>query len=147
MRNIFTLSVKGTPKGQPRPRAFARKMGDKFVARVYDAGTAENWKQCVVMEWKECGSITLNGPIACRMIFRMPRAKSHFRTNGDLKESAPEHFTGKPDCDNLAKAVLDCLTQAGAWKDDSHVVEIIVTKRYCDDGYESVGATICAHEI
>ena len=33
--------VEGDPKPQPRPRAFARKIGNKFMARVYDAGTAE----------------------------------------------------------------------------------------------------------
>jgi len=43
----ITFFVPGEPKGQPRPRAFARKMGDKFVARVFDAATAEGWKGAI----------------------------------------------------------------------------------------------------
>lgn len=45
----ITFFIHGDPKPQPRPRAFARRMGAKFVARVYDAGTAEGWKSQIAM--------------------------------------------------------------------------------------------------
>lgn len=41
--------VFGTPKAQPRPRAFAKQLGGKAVARVYDAGTAEGWKGSIAL--------------------------------------------------------------------------------------------------
>jgi hypothetical protein len=46
---VISFRVDGLPKGQPRPRAFARKMGDRFVARVFDAGTAEAWKSEIAL--------------------------------------------------------------------------------------------------
>jgi len=66
--------VLGIPKAQPRARAFARKMGGKFVARLYDAGTAEAWKSMVVT----CGNdvrplVPLDGPLRVDITFLMPR--------------------------------------------------------------------------
>lgn len=40
----------------------------------------------------------------------------------------------RPDADNYAKAVMDALTQAGVWKDDSLVVRLSVTKRWTQYG-------------
>lgn len=39
-----------------------------------------------------------------------------------------EHYTGKPDVDNAAKAALDALTSAGAWTDDTQVVRLVVER-------------------
>lgn len=33
----LAFRITGEPKGQPRPRAFARKMGNVHVARFYDS--------------------------------------------------------------------------------------------------------------
>lgn len=38
----------------------------------------------------------------------------------------------KPDVDNLAKQMLDALTRANFWHDDSQVVEISIRKTYSD---------------
>jgi Holliday junction resolvase RusA-like endonuclease len=38
--------------------------------------------------------------------------------------------TSKPDADNLAKAVLDALTDVSAWTDDSLVVSLSIVKTY-----------------
>lgn len=130
--------VQGEPKGQPRPRAFAMKMGkdamgnQKYQARMYDAGTAEGWKSCVAAAAKEfIPPQPLAVPLRVTLVFYMPRPKSHFRTNGALKYNAPIWFTGKPDSDNLAKAVLDALTILGMWVDDSLVVKLTAVKAYC----------------
>ena len=40
----------GDPKGQPRARAFARKMGAKHVARMYDSDVADAWKRAVSLQ-------------------------------------------------------------------------------------------------
>ena len=44
------------------------------------------------------------------------------------------------DLDNYAKGPLDALTKAGVWKDDEQVVQLHVTKRYCD--VEGIDVTI-----
>ena len=132
----IVLKVEGIPKPQPRPRAFARKMGDgKYSARIYDAGTAEAWKSRIAVEAiKHRPEQLIDGPIRVELFFFMPRPKSHHKAgkpDRPLKDSAPMHPIGKPDCDNLAKAVLDCITQLGCfWRDDSQVVHLTITKEY-----------------
>jgi len=138
----LTFFVAGIPKGQPRPRAFARKMGDKFVARVYDDGTAENWKSKIAEAAKPhiAGFVGFDGAVSIVMNFFMPRPKSHFRSNGQLKDGAPIWVTKKPDGDNLEKAVCDALTQLGIWRDDSQVCEVLRRKQYAPGA--TTGATV-----
>lgn len=129
-----TLSffAQGHPKGQPRPKAFARKFGDKYSARVYDPGTAENWKSQIADAFRRNYPTfdTIVGPVELRIVFYMPRPKSHFRSNGNLKPNAPDFCESKPDLDNLEKAVMDCLTHLNVWRDDSQVCRKFTTKAY-----------------
>lgn len=148
----IVFNVLGIPKPQPRPRAFARKMGNgKFSARVYDAGTAEGWKSQIAVEAiKHRPKQLIDGPIEVLLYFFMPRPKSHHKSSKPdrpLKDSAPIHPTGKPDCDNLAKAVLDCITQIGCfWRDDSQVVELTIVKAYADE-YKPSRLEVCIKEV
>lgn len=139
--NEISFWVPGEPKGQPRPRAFARKMGDKFVARVYDAGTAEGWKSQIAIAAKPHLK-QLEGALRLNLIFYFPRPKSHLRTNGQRKETAPRSHVTKPDCDNLAKAVMDALSTLGAWHDDRQVTALSVQKHYVDEYAKHPGALI-----
>jgi Holliday junction resolvase RusA-like endonuclease len=138
--STLAFTVTGEPKGQPRPRAFARKMGNVHVARFYDSDVADEWKRAVqivvldaaiVHKWP----LTLE-PVAISMCFSLPRPKSHFGAKG-LKPSAPVHHSGKPDADNLAKLVMDQITKSGRiWKDDSQVVSLTAHKLWAS-GNES----------
>ena len=138
--STLAFTVTGDPKGQPRPRAFARKIGAIHVARFYDSDVADEWKRAVqivvldasiVHKWP----LTL-GPVAISMCFSLPRPKSHFGAKG-LKPSAPVHHSGKPDADNLAKLVMDQITKSGRiWRDDSQVVSLRVEKLWAS-GNES----------
>lgn len=127
-----SFTVSGDPKGQPRPRAFARRIGDKYVARVFDAGTAEAWKTQVALAATPARPAEpFAGAVAMTISFVFRRPKSHYRTNGELKPTAPREFVSKPDADNLAKAVMDALTQLGGfWRDDSQITELRVWKSY-----------------
>lgn len=40
----------------------------------------------------------------------------------------------RPDADNYAKSVMDAMTQAGVWKDDTLVVRLSITKRWTQSG-------------
>jgi Holliday junction resolvase RusA-like endonuclease len=127
-----TLSffVSGLPKGQPRVKAFKR--GNH--AGVYDPGTADQWKACVRADFRSLsyasGKPIYTEAVAVALRFVLPRPKAHSRANGELKPIAPRYHAGKPDADNLAKAVLDALTNAGAWSDDGLVASLNVTKTY-----------------
>jgi len=73
--------------------------------------------------------------ICLRLIFYMPRPKNHYRTGKFselLKDSTPSFHTKKPDVDNLSKAVLDAMTDAGILSDDSIVVQHYIYKKYTE---------------
>jgi Holliday junction resolvase RusA-like endonuclease len=117
----------GIPKGQPRPRAFARG----GHAAVYDPGTAEGWKSQVAIAAREhIPDVPLDTPIKLRLGFILPRPKAHQRANGLLKDGAPLFCAKKPDADNYAKAVMDALTLLRVWNDDCQVCELYVRKTY-----------------
>ena len=59
-------------------------------------------------------------PVSVRITFLMPRPKT-------VKRHMP---TVPPDIDKLCRAVLDALTDAGVWVDDSQVVDLGATKIY-----------------
>lgn len=127
---LHAFRANGIPKGQPRPRAFVR--GGR--AAVYDPGTAEGWKSCIAVACAEIEGALIAAPLSVTLTFFLPRPKSHFRTNGMLKPSVPAFIhDGKPDADNLAKAVLDALTGIRAWADDDQVCELVVRKYWESD--------------
>lgn len=128
---MIAFFAPGDPKGQPRPRAFARG----GHARVFDPGTAEGWKSAVALAAREHVRTPLDGALRVEMLFTFRRPKGHYRTGKNshvLRDDAPTFHTSKPDADNLAKAVLDALTTLGAWRDDAQVSTLIVTKDYGD---------------
>lgn len=120
--------VHGIPKPQPRPRAFQRN----GMTRVFTAGTAEAWKSDVAAAARgaNCLGLFPAGAVALSIIFLMPRPKSHFRTSGAIKPTAPSYHTSKPDMDNLAKSTMDCLSQIGVWTDDAQVCQLTLIKMY-----------------
>jgi Holliday junction resolvase RusA-like endonuclease len=125
--------IYGDPKGQPRARAFARKMGAKHVARMYDSDVADAWKRAVDLgierELKAAGALDPVGAFECKLTFFFRRPKSHYGKGGHVKASAPICHVSKPDADNLAKLVLDRITRGGRiWRDDSQVARLTVTK-------------------
>ncbi len=136
---MITFRVYGIPKPQPRPRAFARKVGGKAVARVFDAGTAEAWKGDVVRDGRpHRPAAPLEGPLAVWIDFLVPRPKRLMR------KKDPDGRIWCPsvcDRDNLEKAVADALTADGWWHDDRQVVAGEVRKMYHAKG-ERPGAVL-----
>lgn len=140
MKPPLQFFAHGLPKGQPRARACRR--GNH--AAVYDPGTADAWKWAVRAAAKDkWDGVPFVGPIRLEVTFYMPRPKAHFRANGDLKPNAPEWHIGKPDRDNLEKALMDALTTLGVWADDCQVCTGTVRKQYATKG----GAWVTVAEV
>ena len=124
----------GDPKGQPRPRAFARRIGEAHFARMYDSDVADAWKQAVdlgIERELRANPVMLPrfGAYDCALTFFFRRPKSHYGKAGHVKASAPVCHVSKPDADNLAKLVLDRITRGGRiWRDDSQVARLRVEK-------------------
>jgi Holliday junction resolvase RusA-like endonuclease len=57
---------------------------------------------------------------------RRPQTMKRKKDAGD----GARFFVGKPDADNIAKLVLDALTKAGIWTDDTRVADLVVRRRY-----------------
>ena len=133
---LYRFIVRGEPKGQPRPRAFARKIGDKFMARVYDAGTAEAWKNQIAITAREHGLYDkqLSGPLSLSMVCFFQRPRSHFGTGKNLdivkKVKECEYHVHKPDLDNIVKAAQDAFKLLGAYSDDAQFSKIHCEKRW-----------------
>lgn len=148
----MTFFIHGDPKGQPRPRAFARKMGAKYVARVYDSDVADEWKQCVdnaiVREFILRKPAFVEGrAFEVVATFWMRRPKSHFNAHGFVKPSSPVRHAQKPDADNLVKLVLDRITRSDLiWRDDSQVAYLTVAKYWADKD-ENVGCNLTLQPI
>lgn len=141
---LHSFRANGMPKGQPRPRAFSR--GGR--AAVYDPGTAEGWKGDVARACAELEGAAMFVPLSVTLTFYLPRPKGHYRANGQLKPSAPVFMhTGKPDADNLAKAVLDALTNIRAWLDDDQVCELTIRKYWEQPKTHSPGCVIRISEL
>lgn len=130
---ILEILIQGDPKGQPRPRAFARNMGGRYVARVYDSDVADEWKRRVDAELLRAvvhmGIQASEQAFRVTMNFGLKRPMSHFNAAGEVKKAHAGACMKKPDVDNLAKLVLDRITRSQRiWQDDSQVIELLVTK-------------------
>ena len=126
---ILFVIVPGTPVAQPRPRAVRRGAH----AGVYNPPTADAWKAAVVREMQRWAGQRISGALEVEIDFSFPRPLSHFGTGRNaakLKPSAPEDHTKRPDLDNLAKAVLDAMGDAGVFGDDAQVARLILSKRW-----------------
>jgi Holliday junction resolvase RusA-like endonuclease len=151
----ITLRVCGKPKAQPRTKATAicpkgcrgRCPGQpkpKPIVRMYTPDTAEEWKQSIMLAIKpyvppEPHDCLFAVDVAC--YFRRPQRMMRRK---DLDQVEPHG--AKPDPDNLGKAALDALTDAGFWKDDCLVCDVRVRKYYTDKR-QGTGAMIRIRSI
>ena len=124
------MSVIGIPKGQARPR----------ISRGHVYSPKTDWDKLVYYEaLRNKPKAKLEGPLSIETSFRMPKPKY-------MRKSTSKWHTKRPDLDNLVKAVYDCLTQAGVWRDDAQVSWGTASKVYAVDGFES-GVTICIENL
>ena len=107
----YHVFVEGIPKAQPRPR---KGKHGKF----YNPSTADEWKEAIQIAFMQEKKPMIQGPVFLAINF-------YFQKKG-VKRLLP-HIQ-KPDKDNLEKAVMDALTEAGIWKDDSLVYDSHISK-------------------
>ena len=84
----------------------------------------------VVEKQMPVGPAVAGKAIRVNATLHFKRPKSHFKSNGDLKSSAPKYILKRPDIDNCLKFVLDSL-QPAVMVDDKLVVEAKVVKYWC----------------
>lgn len=115
MALIITIWGKPTPAG--RPRVF--KNGGVSYPKAHVAYSKEI-KPTLAANKPE----TITGLVSVKMNFVFPRYKTS------------EYPTYRADLDNLAKIPMDEMTKLNYWTDDSLVSELILTKRFANNGEE-----------
>ena len=122
------LEIDGRPIPQPRHRATRG-------GRMYLPSSApiRAFKSAVIAAALERIKEPITGGVLVEVTALFVRPPSHLTGRGELRRGAPA-FPGRNlgDVDNLAKGALDALTAAGAWLDDSQVVDLRVAKRWAD---------------
>lgn len=79
------------------------------------------------------GREPLRGPVAVKATFTFPRPASHHVASDrgrSVKGNAPNYHVARPDADKVVRALLDSLTDAAWWSDDSQVAMLEVRKVY-----------------
>lgn len=149
-RPLLRVFVEGPAKGQPRPRAttFLCKKRKKRRARLYDDGSADEWRALVSFEVAHRVPVRpYRGALALRLNFHFKRPARHFRRQV-LRDDAPREHAQKPDVDNLAKAIMDELTECEFWCDDAQIAYLVVQRSWARgrDGCEIILARYVEEE-
>lgn len=115
------FAVPGKPQGKARPR-FTRS------GHTYTPGSTAAYEERVKLAYKQSGGGKLSGFVSADIlaVFTVPKSYTKAQRAAALNASfAPK----KPDCDNIAKIILDALNGI-AYDDDAQVVKLRVEKRY-----------------
>jgi len=122
--------IPGLPVSQPRPRARAVRIRGQWTAMMYDCGSSNEWKKTIVddlLEAKLKPKEPWDGAMRLDLIFYLPRPASRNRKKDPAGEIP---HLGRPDVDNLFKAVSDCLVAAEFLADDSRICDSRIQKFY-----------------
>ena len=129
---MFQIFIEGNPRPQGSKKAFAR---GKTIVLVEANKDLPAWREHMTQmlqlkQLEETQPFTTAVNVA--LTFWLERPKS-------VKRQYP---TGTYDIDKLTRAVLDSVTKAGVWRDDSDVVDLTVRKTYADNHAPGVLITI-----
>lgn len=108
-----TAQQKGVAIVRGRPRFYTKK--SVAAARLYFAAHLRQHRP----------KPPFQGPVSLRVQFALPHPKAAARRSA-VPPDAPH--VERPDADNLAKLLVDAMTDAGFWLDDSQVFDLSVTK-------------------
>lgn len=120
------FEILGKPTGKGRPR-FTRN------GQVYTPDATEAFENLVKLYYKShTHGVKLNGEIKASIVAVFPIPKSDSKKKRAQKLEGTIRPTVKPDCDNIAKIVLDALNHI-AYDDDSQVVSLELQKIYGEE--------------
>ena len=125
--NRVRATIPGDPRGKERPRHTSG-------GHTYTPEKTREYEKLVKLEFlRQVGKASpLEGPVEADVTayYRIPKSVSKKKREAMLRgEVRP---TGKPDLDNIAKAVLDSLNGI-AYRDDAQVTELRIRKYYSEE--------------
>lgn len=115
--DILDIIIIGTPRPQPRARIF------RNGGRATDSPHSREWKRNIMAVARSAGSapVAIGQALELELTLAMPVK--------DKRLHGRPH-TGRRDFDNLAKAVVDALQDAGVMADDGQISDAVIRKRY-----------------
>ena len=124
MKNKRYIEVLGLPMGKQRPRVL--KSG-----RAYTPKETVNYETLVKYTYQNLyrDEQPLDGNIAAYIFAEFPVPKSYSKKKTAELLAGNNNYDKRPDCDNIAKMVLDALNGI-AYKDDCQVTHLCVSKHY-----------------
>lgn len=127
---VTAFMIPGNPKGKERPRV------NTSTHRAYTPESTKHYEQVVRYNYIGAtppGNRYHNGPceVEVTACFQVPSSWS--KKKQDMAMAGLLEPEIKPDCDNIAKAILDALNGL-AYKDDSQVTKLTVRKCYEKQG-------------
>ena len=130
----ITFSVAGDPVPQPRARITTRgKFAHAYTPKKHPINNYRN--EISVAAIAAMGDAEpASEPVSVVIDAVFARPKSHMTKRG-VKPTAPK--LPRPDCDNIAKGVLDALALI-VWLDDTLVQRLVVEKSYGDEARTTV---------
>lgn len=123
---VTTFIIPGNPKGKARPRV------NTNTRRAYTPEGTKQYEQTVQYSYLgayPAGQRFHSGPCGVEITACFPVPSSWSRKKQEMALAGLLEPEAKPDCDNIAKAVLDALNGL-AYKDDSQVTALTVRKCY-----------------
>jgi Holliday junction resolvase RusA-like endonuclease len=138
---LGSACVWGPAQTQGSKKAFIhphlkRPNGSPAVVIVDDNDRAlKSWRQELVDAMQRTKPAKpLDGPVAVSVIIYVPRPRTHYRTNGELKPGAPALPASGRDIDKILRAILDAGTIACWWTNDARITDLHRVRRRYDDG-------------
>jgi Holliday junction resolvase RusA-like endonuclease len=138
-----TIRIPGVPRTKGSTRSFLSK---GRIVTTSDNVNLKSWEHTVRVCALEAGMHPTAGSAHVTVHFHMPRPKSHFRTNGEVKGNC-EHWphAKKPDLDKLARAILDGLDGV-VYHDDAQVCSLHALKTYTQHPEHWIGAVVIVEQ-
>mgnify|MGYP003677421495 CR=1 FL=1 len=121
---MISFFVAGTPVAQGNHRATRR-------GRIYETTKGHReWREAVRLAASAIIGDPITGPVQLTALFTFVRPMSHLKVGGGLRKGKPLGKTTKPDLSKLVRCVEDSITDAGVWRDDSQVTDLVAYKTY-----------------
>ena len=128
------MSLEFTIPGKPLPLKRHRTTKFKNQWRTHNPSKADQvaW----LAQAKQYAPDTpREGALFVTLKFYMPRPRSDYTFEGELKRIAPRKHIKKPDVDNLVKFYLDAMSGV-FFKDDRQITTVLAKKLYAKSGEE-----------
>jgi len=127
---LFHIKIDPPPTHQAALRILKTKDGRQFIGKMAKS-SAKKWSVEATSMMKQLAQeakvTPLDEPCQVGIVFIYPHTKESKKIADKTGVDVVSKST-RPDLDNLAKSVLDCLVDSGWLKDDGLIVELILRK-------------------